>query len=289
MPKPPITHCELSPATEQRIVQYTEELKRFAHTIGSHGLTESQFKASGLFQSAVEKIRGARAGTTSAKRDFMAAVLGYMKDNGFIRDWDFTGSGERHDYQIETNSGRTSIVETKGCLDGNNTNIFIRPPNADEFVIWSLCQNPGADPRHNAWSGTHTRLGAEVIHRKEKVDAVVLWDMFCGSTLRTCPKLVEDGSRATIVDGMTLAPPCICLFPRSIPDPRSNPNPPCWQSTDIQLVDALVDAFDGNSDDLVNVRIETRMKGVSIQRKTHFLRSGVEFASSRWTTLKRAN
>ncbi len=31
----------------------------------------------------------------------------------------------------------------------NNTNIFTRPPNADEFVIWSLCQNPGSNMSHN--------------------------------------------------------------------------------------------------------------------------------------------
>ena len=28
-----------------------------------------------------------------------------------------------------------------------------RPADADEFVIWSICTNLGADPRRNAWSG----------------------------------------------------------------------------------------------------------------------------------------
>ena len=36
-------------------------------------------------------------------------------------------------------------------MDENNTNIFERPPHAHEFIIWSVCTNPGADPQHNAW------------------------------------------------------------------------------------------------------------------------------------------
>ena len=37
----------------------------------------------------------------------------------------------------------------KGCLDGENTNKFERPTEADEFITWSLCTNSGADPRRN--------------------------------------------------------------------------------------------------------------------------------------------
>jgi len=289
MPDYPITLCERSAATERLINQYVDDLKKDAHTIGRHGLTEAQFRASGLFKSAVEKIRGTQAASMGVKRDFMASVLAYMESNGFIDDWEFTGSGERHDYQVGMDSGRVCIMETKGCLDGNNTNIFERPPNADEFLIWSLCQNPGADPRHNAWSGTHTRLGAEIIHRKQKVDALVIWDMFCGTALRACPKLAADPARGTVVDGVTLPPPCVYLFPRSIPDPRSNQNPPCWQRTDVHIIDALLNAFKGNDDDIVSVKIEARMQDAHVQRKTHFIRNGVEFARSRWTTIKRAN
>ena len=40
-------------------------------------------------------------------------------------------------------TGRVSVVELKGCLDGNNTTIFERPANAQEFIIWSVCTNPG--------------------------------------------------------------------------------------------------------------------------------------------------
>ena len=185
-------------------------------------------------------------------------------------------------------SGRVSVVETKGCLDGNNTNIFERPPQADEFIVWSLCQNPGADPRHNAWSGIHTRLSAEVIHRRQRVDGVVIWDMVCGTVGRPCPKLIANPGRATEIATRRVPPPCIYLFPRTIADARNNPTPACWQIDEIQLLHALWNAFNGDTADLVEVRIEARMRGVDVQRRTRFLSQGVEVTTSGWATIKRA-
>ena len=83
--------------------------------------------------------------------------------------------------RFSSRPGQTAAIELKGCLDGNNTNIFERPPHAHEFIIWSVCTNPGADPRHNAWSGIHTRLSAEIISRHQLVDGIVIWDMVCGT------------------------------------------------------------------------------------------------------------
>jgi hypothetical protein len=100
-------------------------------------------------------------------------VLNYMQDQGFIQDCDSAGEANRHDYVVRL-TGTVGVIELKGCLDGNNTNIFERPPNAQEFVIWSVCTNPGADPRLNAWSGIHTRLSAEIISRQQQVDGVMI-------------------------------------------------------------------------------------------------------------------
>jgi hypothetical protein len=187
-------------------------------------------------------------------------------------------------------TGRISIIETKGCLDGNNTNIFERPPQADEFIIWSLCQNPGSDPAHNAWSGIHTRLSAEIIHRRQRVDGVVIWDMVCGTAGRPCPKLAADPTRATRIEGgRSLPPPCLYLFPRSIPDPRSNPTPACWQLTDVQILNALWTGFMGNAADVVEVGIEARMEGADVQRRTRFFRGRVEISTSEWATVRRAH
>lgn len=223
------------------------------------------------------------------KRGFMAEILNYLQQSGLIREWAYQGAGERHDYQVTMPTNRISVVETKGCLDGNNTNIFERPPQADEFIVWSLCQNPGSDPRRNAWSGIHTRLSAEIIHRRQRVDGVVIWDMVCGTVGRPCPKLAANVARTTRISAVrSVPPPCIYLFPRSIPDPRNNPAPACWQLEDVQLLHALWGGFGGDAADVVEVRIEARIEGVQVQRRTRFIREGIEIAASKWATVRRA-
>jgi hypothetical protein len=286
-PKKPYVLCELLPETRARIDNYIEALKAAAPTIGAHGLDSEEFWSSGIFRGAIESIRGTQAASMDQKRKFMLAVLDFMKAKGTIKDWSYTGDGDRHDYQIRLNNGRLSIVEAKGCLDGNNTNIFVRPPQADEFLIWSLCQNPASDPRHNVWSGLHTRLGAEMIVTSQKIDGVIVWDMVCGSLGRPCPKLKADPMRATEAAGHTLPPPCLYLFPRSIPDARNNPKPAVNTLTEVGLLDAFYKTFKCQPSDVVEVVIEARMKDADFQRRTILSREGKEFAASEFTTIKR--
>lgn len=254
-----------------------------------HGMTPEQFVESGLFKSAVERIRGQSAATMGVKKAFIAAVLVLLKEQGRIVDWSFAGAGDRHDYEVKLPGGRTCCIEAKGCLDGNNTNIFKRPANADEFIIWSLCQNPGSDPRHNAWSGIHTRLGAEVMSRRERVDGLVIWDMLCGTLARPCPKLVANPARAVDVGGKSLPPPCIYLFPRSIPDARNNPTPPSWQLGDVHFLQVLADAFAVPTPEAISVEIHARMDAANLQRKTRFVRDGALLHESGWTSIRRAS
>jgi len=270
--RPGIIPCELLPETRSRISRFAESLERHAAQVGNHGLTAEEFEQSGLLRAAIEKLRGTQAAATTVKRRFMKDVMDHLTEHGEIVSWDFRGTGERYDYEIRMANKRVSIVETKGCLDGNNTNIFQRPAQADEFIIWSLCQNPGADPRRNAWSGLHTRLGAEIIHRREKVDAVILWDMVCGTVGRPCPKLAADPSRCTEIGrGRRVPPPCIYLMPRSVPDPRNNPAPPCSAVEDVSLVGALMRAFKADASDIVEVHIESRVEDATVQRRTRFV------------------
>lgn len=285
----PIIPCSLLPETRARIDAYVEALKQAAHTIGAHGLTPQEFQDSRIFPSAIEQIRGTQAASMVEKRAFMEDVLNHLNRQALIRRWEYVGAGERHDYEITMPTGRISVVETKGCLDGNNTNIFERPPQADEFIIWSLCQNPGSDPAHNAWSGIHTRLSAEIIHRRQRVDGVVIWDMLCGTAGRPCPKLAVNPARATRIEGgRSLPPPCLYLFPRSLPDARNNPTPACWHLADVQILQALWTAFNGDAADVVKVRIEARIEGVNVQRRTRFFRGRTEISTSEWTTVRRA-
>jgi len=286
----PIIPCTLLPETKARIDAYVEALRQAAPEVGSHGLDPREFWDSGLFRSAVEQIRGTQAASMAEKRAFMTEIFDYLQRQDAIRQWAFVGAGDRHDYEVTMPAGRISVVETKGCLDGNNTNIFERPAQADEFVIWSLCQNPGSDPGHNAWSGIHTRLGAEIMHRRQRVDGLVIWDMVCGTAGRPCPKLAADRSRATQASARrSVPPPCLYLFPRSIPDPRDNPTPACWQLNEVHLLNALWACFKGNEADVVEVRIEARVEGVNVQRRTRFFRGTAEVATSKWTTIRRAH
>jgi hypothetical protein len=267
-----------------------DALKQAAPDIGAHGLDRQQFLDSGIFRSAIEQLRGIQVASMGEKRAFMTEVLNHLQNAALIRSWSFQGAGERHDYQAILPTGRISVVESKGCLDGNNANIFERPPQADEFIIWSLCQNPGSDPRLNAWSGIHTRLSAEIIHRRQRVDGLVIWDMVCGTVGRPCPKLAANPNRVTQLSATrAVPPPCIYLFPRSIPDARNNATPACWQLTEIHLLHSLWTAFKGDATDVVEVRIEARMDGVNVQRRTRYFRDGAEIATSRWTTIKRAH
>jgi len=289
MPKRKAIPCSLLPEVKKRIIDYSNDLKNAAPNIGSHGLTGQKFVESGLFQAAVERLRGTQSATMSVKQEFLREVLNHLKDIGKITDFEFTGASDRHDYQIVMPDGRNVIFEAKGCLDGNNTNIFHRPANADEFFIWSLCQNSGADPEKNAWSGIHTRLGATIVADKERVDGLIVWDFVCGTLGRPCPKLEQEKSRQTkLASGRILPPPCIYLFPRTIPDPRNNASPKSWKLKELTFLKALSEAFKCDSDDITEVKIAAKMHNATVQRKTTLKRGNTIVAESDWTDLKRA-
>ena len=213
--------CSNNPELRRLINEYVEVLRTQAHTIGSHGLTEEQFYTSGLFRGAIESVRGGFSATMRDKREFARDILNYMQDRQFISDWESSESSNRHDYRVQLRSGRVAAIELKGCLDGNNTTIFDRPANAHEFVLWSLCTNSAADPKKNAWSGLHTRLSAEIISREVRVDGLIAWDMVCGTVDRPCPKLHHNPERVTRVAQFATPPPCIYVFPATIPSPRN--------------------------------------------------------------------
>lgn len=284
----PIIPCNRRDDWADVIDAYAESLRHAAHTIGLHGLDAAAFNESGLFNSAVERIRGQRSATTSVKYAFIEATLSFLKDLGKISRYEFVGQRERHDFEVWFPDGRLCCVEAKGCLDGNNTNIFKRPENADEFVIWSLCQNPGSDPRHNAWSGIHSRLSAEIVARRERVDGLVIWDMLCGTRARPCPKLIEDPTRAVELAGKLVPPPCIYLFPRTIPDARNNPNPRPWSLGDVRFLDVLASAFSTPSSEAIAVQIEARMLDADVQRRTTYTSNDTLLYQSGWTAIRRA-
>lgn len=279
--------CQANAELRVRIEEFAETLKTQSHLLGNHGLDEQEFYDSGLFRGAIERIRGQFSATMREKRDFASAVLNWLEDQGRITAWYSAGEANRHDYTVDLLSGRTAAIELKGCLDGNNTNIFERPPHANEFIIWSVCTNPGANPRHNVWSGIHTRLSAEIISRAERVDGLVVWDMVCGTIGRPCPKIVADPGRVTQVAAYELPPPCIYVFPGTVPAPRNNPNPPAQAIGDVEILSVMHEAFGGRDDELNFVDFAVDYQGRDTVRTTTVRRAGEVAMQSGMTAIRR--
>jgi hypothetical protein len=279
--------CSRNKKLKDEIEKFAEVLKVDAHSLGTHGMTERDFYQGGLFRGAIERIRGQFSATMSTKRVFVTHILNFMEDGGFIRGWVSAGQENRYDYAVTLNSGKIAAVELKGCLDGNNTNIFERPLHAHEFVMWSVCSNAGADPRRNAWSGIHTRLSAEIIERETVVDGLIIWDWLCGTIGRPCPKLDGRSDRVTTVGPYGVSPPCIYLFPGTVPTVRNNPSPEPHQLSEVGLLEAFHRCFKGEDAELNFVRFTIAHKGVEVVRKTTIERSGVIQLESEETPIRR--
>lgn len=282
-----IVPCEKDAALRKRIEDLVEALNTEAHTLGDHGPSEQEFYDSGLYRGAIESIRGTFVASMREKRDFVSHVLNWMQDQGAIKEWFSAGESNRHDYTVEMHTGTTTVIELKGCLDGNNTTIYERPPHANEFLLWSVCHNAGADPRHNVWSGIHTRLSADIISRNQQVDGLIVWDMACSTAGRPCPKLSSDPARATQVGPYTLPPPCIYLFLATVPSPRNNPSPAPQSIDQVEFLNALHEAFAGTDDEINQVNIEVGYEGRDTKRKTEVFRGGVMVKGSRPTAIRR--
>ena len=279
--------CQKNRQLEKLIREYAEVLKTEAHTLGNHGLDERDFYDGGLFRGVIERIRGQFSSTMREKREFARDVLNYMQDRGFIQEWESTGQANRHDYMVVMPNRRVSVIEMKGCLDGNNTNIFERPAQAQEFIIWSICLNRGADPQRNAWSGIHTRLSAEIIERKQVVDGLIIWDMVCGTVGRPCPKLGGTENRLTQVSHYQLTPPCIYVFPSTIPSPRNNPCPTAQSLDEVLLLKAFHQCFGGLDSEVNYVDFEIEHREADTSRRSRIRRGDNEIESG-WTAIRRA-
>jgi hypothetical protein len=280
--------CVQNATTRARIDEIAELLKTQAHLIPGINSDEIQLYESGLFRGAIERIRGQFAASMAEKRGFAKLVLNYLQDQSAIQDWKAAGGSNRYDYEVILPSGRIAAIELKGCLDGNNTNIFERPPQAQEFYIWSVCQNAGASPPRNAWSGIHTRLGAEIIDKEKQVDGLIIWDMVCGTIGRVCPKLTANPDRTTTLGPYKLPPPCVYLFPATIASPRNNPSPRLHTLDGLEFLSALHSSFGGRPEEVFSVRFEARNNGANLQRKTTVERDGVVAQQSDWQSIRRS-
>ena len=283
-----IIPCEQNKQLQEDIERYAEVLKTQAHRLGDHGLEEREFHASGIFRGAIERIRGQFSADMREKREFVHHVLNYMQDRGFIHEWESSESANRYDYTVTLNSGKTAVIEVKGCLDGNNTNIFERPANAQEFVIWSVCTNAGSDPRRNVRSGVHTRLSAEIVSRGQRVDGVIVWDWVCGTYGRRCPKIGGDAGRLTEIGQHRLPPPCIYLLPDTVPEPRNNPHAVAQSLDAVEVLSAFHACFQGRDAEVNYVDFSVETRNADILRATTVKRGGQQILRTELTAIRRA-
>lgn len=206
-----------------------------------------------LLVQAVERMRGSHAASTGDKNRFIEAILHRAQQRGLVQNWQSIGSQNRQDYSVTLLDGSAISVEAKGCGDGNNMNISERPRWAHEFVIWSQCPNSLAkEPGRGTWSGVANRLLPEMIASDKLVDAMIFHDGRCGSPQRPCPKQHGiEGLRPTATDIPSqdrkptgwVPPPCIYLFPQTVPDARNNRHPTPHSHQTCRFVDMLLELF----------------------------------------------
>jgi hypothetical protein len=280
--------CKSDDATRAQIDEIAEILKTHAHTISHLGMTERELYETGLFRGAIERIRGQFAASMYEKRTFAKIVLNYLEDSGQIASWSPAEGANRYNYDIQMPSGRRVAVAMKGCLDGNNTNIFERPAEADEFFIWSVCMNAGASPPRNAWSGIHSRLAPEMLTTDRLVDGLIIWDMVCGTIGRPCPKLAAAPGRIVEVGPYRLPPPCTYVFPAVGAHPQNMPLAKPQPREGLSFLTALDACFGSYSDEGYSVALEARIRDGSLERLTRVYRDGNEVQTSEWTRMRRS-
>lgn len=281
--------CDRDDKARQRQVDaYVEALKLHAHEIGQHGLSEHDFYESGFFRAAMERIRGQNSARMTAKREFAKNVLNLLQDGGFIAEWAQAGNQNRFDYEVHFSDGYVAVIELKGCMDGNNTNIFERPTHAREFLVWSVCANKLSNMARNAWSGVHVRLGPEIIEKKSNVDGLIVWDWSCNSRERPCPKLRDiENPKLVSIGGETLPPPCIYVFPSTVPSARNNAKPRPHKLEELRLLQAFHKCFGGDDRHLHFVELEVMQKGQETVRRTTISRDGIEVKASKFIPIRR--
>lgn len=147
----------------------------------------------------------------------------------------------------------------------------------------------GRYSRHNAWSGIHTRLSAEIISRSQRVDGLMIWDMVCGTVGRPCPKLTgDDDQRITELGRYRLPPPCIYLMPATIPSPRNNPNPAPQRLQDVEIMQAFATCFQARDNEVNYVSFVVAHDGADTVRSTKICRANTVQRESEMTAIRRA-
>ncbi|MBM3332530.1 hypothetical protein FJY68_11905 [candidate division WOR-3 bacterium] len=225
----------------------------------AEGIVPADYHGSMVFRSAIESIRGTFAATTTPRAQFTNAILARMKEAGLLKDWQPIGGRGRCDYSLVLPKGRGDwhvAVESKGG-EGNSFNIGDRPNWANEYIIWGHLDGAIVNqPDYGASANLFTRLSAEIVANGKTVDAYVVWDRFCGTSIRPCPKMPGNGIGK-------IPPPCVFLLPRGIPT-ADEPRPRLARLDEVRFIKALLDMF-GLKEAVWDVHV--KRVGIEVYRK----------------------
>src|SRR5262249_35741529 len=84
-------------------------------------------------------------------------------------------------------------------------------------------------------------------------------------------------------------PPCIYIFPATIPQPRTNPCPAAQSIDGVHFLKALHQCFKGSNAELNFVDFEVEYQGADIVRKTRIRRGAETVRESAATAIRRTS
>ena len=281
-----VVPCKQNKILADQIDSFAEALRKQAYTLGDHGLSEVDFSNSGIFRGAIEKIRGQFISNQGPAREFAERILNHMMSSGVISEWERAESGSRYGYTVTLPSDRVAVIRITGCTDGNNANLYQRPKHADEFIVWIICESPGANLGGNVWSGLHSRMSANIISRQQVVDGVIVWGMMCGSASRPCPKIKDDPSRMTEVGPYRLPPPCIYMLPEIVPTLPSNDSVKSQNISGVQFLLEASRVFKVSDSEIFSVDFDVSERDSRIARMTTVRRGNVLVRKSKMDVIK---
>jgi len=193
-----------------------------------------------VFRSAVESIRGSFiASSTPARQRYVASVLADLVAERRIERFDTHASRERYDISVLIRSAlkRVAALDVKGG-EGNSINISERPLWADEFLLW--CHLDGAvinQPASGIGSIIFNRVAAEMVRRRKHVDAILVKDVLCGSSVRRCPKYPDSEQCNENIA------PDIYLLPQRVPSYPDDAEPPVHTRETLELPFLILDHY----------------------------------------------
>jgi hypothetical protein len=109
--------------------------------------------------------------------------------------------------------------------------------------------------------------------------------MVCGTAGRPCPKLA-DAARTTDIGPFRTPPPCIYVFPASIPD-QASPHVSARQLVDVAMLDAFHQCFGGQDGEVNFVDFDIETTGNETLRKTTIRRASAVQQESEMTPIRR--